>query len=393
MFIFWIVMLGAFHAPASQEKEDVSLSKALRRWAAVIAKEVKHIWFDPSFLFLTIFSPAVLLMLLAYVFSFNVQGAKLVLIDQDQTPQSYQYVRSLSADGDIEIVANAHNYNEAISLFKRGRADTALIIPPGFGAALLAGKPAEVNLVVDASDPSIANQVIASFEQRSAAFTAEMFGAPRAGFDVRARVWFNPNLESQYSMIPGLIPIVLILPALAVALGVTREKEMGTFETLVTTPVQGPEFLIGKLLVYLLLGLVGMLLALAVAVFWFQVPFIGSLPLYLVGTAVYLFAVMSFCLLVAQFISSQRTATSIVLLALFIPSFFLTGLIIPVDKSSRFTQAASLALPSTHFITISRGIALKGVSFDHLWFEILALLVMGLLGTSASVIAFRKKIG
>jgi ABC-2 type transport system permease protein len=142
----------------------------------------------------------------------------------------------------------------------------------------------------------------------------------RAPFDVRMRVWFNPNLESQYAMVPGLMAIVLILPAMAVALGVTREKETGTFETLSTTPIQGLEYLLGKLVVYLSLGLIGTLLALAVAVFWFRVPFRGSLLLYMLMTVVYLFATMGFCLIVAHFVASQRTATSVVLLTLFIPA-------------------------------------------------------------------------
>ncbi|GAB4474967.1 MAG: ABC transporter permease [Anaerolineae bacterium] len=364
----------------------------LRRWAAISLKEYKHVWFDPSFLFLTIFSPAVLLTLLAYVFSFNVDQAKIALVDQDHTTQSFEYVRALTADGDLEIVATAGSYEEVLALFRTGKADTALIIPPGFGSSLAARRTASVNLLVDGSDPSIARQVISQIEQRTTAYNASLVNLPPASFDVRTRIWFNPNLDSQYSMVPGLMAIVLILPALAAALGITREKETGTFETLVTTPVRGAEFLLGKMGVYLSLGLVGALLALGVAVFWFRVPFRGSLAFYLLMTGVYLYALMGFALLVSQFIASQRTATTIVLLAFFIPSFFLTDLILPVEREARASLLASLALPSSHFITISRGIALKGIGLGDLLPQALILLAMGTIATLGSILLFSKRI-
>ena len=366
---------------------------SLRRVRAIIGKEFRHIWLDPGFFFLTILSPAVLLMLRAYVFSFDVEKANLALLDQDQTPQSHEYVRVITADGDITLVTTVESYDQIVGLFREGRADAAIVIPPGFGRRINAHEEAEVNLVVDGSDAGTAFQVINSLEQRTQAHAHALAGAPHAPFDVRIRVWFNENLRSQPSMVPGLMAIVLILPAMAVALGIAREKETGTFETLVTTPVTGREYLLGKLLVYLSLGLVGALLALGVAVYWFHVPFRGNLGLYMLLTADYLLAVMGFGLFVANFVPSQRTVSSIILLALFIPSFFLTGLILPVDESSTVSAALAFSLPSTHFIEISRGIALKGVAMPELWREAATLLGMGLSAVIASIWSFNKKLG
>ncbi len=366
---------------------------SLRRTRAIIVKELKHIWFDPGFLFLTVLAPAVLLTLLSYIFSFDVDKANLAVLDQDKTPQSFEYVRALTADGDITLVAAVQSYSEIIDLFHAGRAGAAIVIPPGFGSRLDAGRQANVNLVVDGSDAGTAYQVISSLEQRTQAHSNQLTGLARSPFEVRIRVWFNENLRSQYSMVPGLMSLVLILPAMAVALGIAREKESGTFETLITTPVLGREYLLGKLAVYLSLGLVGALLALAVAVFWFRVPFRGSLPLYLLLTVDYLLALMGFCLFIANYVSSQRAVSAIILLVLFIPSFFLTGLILPVDESSAVSSALAFGLPSTHFIVISRGVALKGVALAELAFEAAALLGMGLIAVAASVWLFNKKIG
>jgi ABC-2 type transport system permease protein len=206
-------------------------------------------------------------------------------------------------------------------------------------------------------------------------------------------VWYNPTLRSQYSMVPALIAIVLIMPAMATALGATRERQTGTFETLVTTPIKGTEYLMGKLAAYMSTGLAGTLLALAVAVFWFGVPFRGSLLLYLLLTADYFLAMMGACLFVSNFTNSQQTATVVILLAFFMPSFFQSGLWLPVDTSSPVSTLSSYMLPSTHFMTISRWIALRASGPDVLWREVLMLVGMGLSSLAASVFLFKKKVG
>lgn len=370
----------------------MGIKNSLRRVISVIGKEFKHVWFDSSFFFLTVLSPAVLLMLLSYIFSFDVDKAQLAVINQDQSPQSFEYIRMLTSDGNVRVSATVQNYDQALELFRASRIDAALTIPPNFSSNLKMGRPSPVNLVVDGSDAGTAFQIINSIQQRTTIYSSSLSTAGALPFDVRIRVWFNPNLDSQHSMVPGLMSLVLILPAMAVALGVTREKETGTFETLVTTPIKGYEYLIGKLVVYLGLGLVGALLALGVAVYWFRVPFRGELGLFMLLTADYLFAIMGFGMLVAHFVPSQRAVTSVILLTLFIPSFFMTGLLLPIDQGSIFSKYISLGMPATHYIVISRGISLKALPLDALYSEALALLLMGFLAITASITLFSKKI-
>ncbi len=362
------------------------------RIRSVAGKEYRHVILDPGFLFLTIVSPAVILTLLAYVFSFDVEHIDIAINDQDMTPAAQEYVRTLTSGGDVSVVAEASSYEEGVALLQSGDVDAVLTIPPGFGADFTGGDMATAHAVVDGSDPFTANSVINSLTMRTQTYSDRVIGFGAPPFGVRMRVWFNPNLRSQHSMIPGLMALVLIMPAIATTVGLAREKEVGTFEMLVTTPISGHEYLLGKLIVYISLGLVSMLLALAVAIFGFGVPFRGSLLLYVLLTADYLLAIMAFSLIVAHFVPTQRTAITITLLTIFIPSFFLTGLIIPVDTESMSSQLLAFALPATHYIEISRGVALKGLSMAHLWRQAATLLMMGIGGVLISMILFHKKV-
>lgn len=366
---------------------------SLRRTAYIAYKEFHHIFRDKGFLFLTLISPAFMLVLLAYVFSFDVEYTQLALLDFDQSQASQQYASALTADGELDFVRHPTNYEEAELLLERGAVVGVLVIPPDFSEDLLAGRTASAQLLVDGSDTFAAGAATASVSQRTSAFATQQAGGLPEVFNVEARVWFNPALRSQYSMVPGLMPIVLILPAMAAALGATRERQSGTFETLATTPVIGTEYLVGKLGAYMLSGLLGTLLALGVAVFWFQVPFRGSLFLYMLLTADYFFAMMGVCLFVSNFTESQQTATVIILLAFFMPSFFMTGLFTPVDTTSPASMAFSYMQPATHFLVISRWLALKASGARLLWPEALALVGMGAGSVGASIFLFKKKVG
>jgi ABC-type multidrug transport system permease subunit len=193
-------------------------------------------------------------------------------------------------------------------------------------------------------------------------------------------------------MVPGLLGVVLSLPALALSLGLTREKELGTLEGLFATPMRGIEYLLGKVGAYLLTGVGSALLAWLVAVAWFQVPFRGDLLLLLVLTLDYLLASMGLSLIISHWVASQQTATFIVLMAFFVPSFFLSGLIDPINRASLQSTLMAWALPTTHFITISRALFLKGVGLSSLLAPSLTLLGMGLAALFIGLALIRKKI-
>ena len=366
------------------------------RTLAIALKEMRHVWRDRRIFFLVTISPALMLVAFAYLFSFEIKTLRLAVLDRDLSPLSRQYVSTLTADGELQVATYARSDDEVYNLLRRGAADVGIIIPLGFQDHLANRDEVAVQVLVDGSDAIAAIQGVGNLTSRSAAFsTALLLGPvrlPVMPIEVRSQVWYNPNLKSLVSMVPGLIAIVLILPALAIALAMTREKEMGTFEMLLATPLQGRQYILGKLLAYLAYGLLSGIIALAVAVLWFRVPFQGALWVFLLLTADYLLACLGFSLLVTHFVASQQAAMLIVLLIFFVPSFFLSGLVMPADNTSLGGRITSFILPTTHFVNVCRAVFLKGLGLGDLWLPALALAAMGSGTVLASILLFRKKI-
>ena len=369
---------------------------SLRRFAAVVRKEMLHIVRDARTLFLVTLSPAFLLFLLAYIFSFDVGQLRLAVLDLDRTPLSRRYVDSLVSDPDFALASAVGHYGELVPLLLAGDADAILIIPLGFAGTVGSGKPVQVQAVLDGADPLAATHAMGSLEAKSAVFVAGSNGAGGgkgpALVEVRATAWYNAGVESLLSMVPGLVAIVLLMPTMAFALALAREKESGTLEGLIATPVSGPEYLLGKMVAYIVPGLVSAILAVLVAVLWFEVPFRGSLPVYLILVCVYFVACMGASAVIANFVKSQQTAMFIVLLVFLVPSFFLTGLITPVSTESLDSMLTSYAMPSTHFVEISRVVFLKGLGPDYFARQALALLVMGAGALGVALRLFRKRL-
>jgi ABC-2 type transport system permease protein len=370
---------------------------SLHRTFTIIRKEFLHIVRDPRNFFLVTIAPAFLLLLLAYVFSFDVKQLNLAVLDLDRTSLSRSYVESLSGDRDLVLAYAVSRYEEIDPLLVRGDIDAALVIPPGFSRTIHRGQPAQVQAIIDGTDPFAGTQAVSALVARSGVFVLHSgVSAPAQQgepIEVRTAAWYNAGLESMSSMVPGLLAIVLLMPTLALALALTREKETGTLEGLVVTPVSAVEYVLGKLLAYLAAGLVSAFLALLVAVFWFHVPFRGHLVIYLLLAADYFLACMGVAVVIANLVRSQQTAMFIVLIIFIVPSFFLAGLISPVSSQSLSSILTSYALPSTHFVRISRDVFLKGSGLGLMFQPALILLAVGLGAVTAGLLTFKKKVG
>ena len=369
---------------------------SLRRALAIFRKELWHISRDPRILFLVAVSPVFLLLAFSYVFSFDLDRVTFAVLDLDQSADSRDYVSYLTNDGDFVVKAYPADYAAAGDLLLAGRVNMVLVIPRGFGDALrgLRSGQADVQLVVDGMDSIAAQKGIGGLQTRTLLFSADKIrlALRRPGVDMRARVWYNPSLKSLYSMVPGLMAVVMFVPTMAVTLALARERETGSFEGLIATPVRGPEYLSGKLLAYVLTGLVGALLAWLVAVYWFRVPFRGSLVEFLILTVFYFFATMGIGMFVANFVTSQQTAMLLILFLFFVPSFFLVGLIMPLDLTSLGRQISSNIFPQTHFVAITRSIFLKGLGLKGLQGQTTWLLGIGGVMLALSLALFKKKI-
>jgi ABC-2 type transport system permease protein len=276
-----------------------------------------------------------------------------------------------------------------------GEIHLAVVIPPQFETELDSGKRAAVQVIIDGSDAITARQGLARFEQRTRVFEQQLASAGEmqaAPIVVRSQVWYNRDLKSTFAMVPGLIPIVLILPSLAVALAVTREKELGSFETLAATPIRAAEYLLGKLTPYVVFGIVSAAIAVVVAIGWFGVPLRGSPIDLLLTSTFYLFASLGESLFISSLLVSQGTAMRVILLLFFVPSFFLTGVTLPVDTGSGPGQLASYFLPVTYFVQVTRGIFLKEMGLSQLASQSLYLLLLGAVSFVLSILVFRKQV-
>lgn len=374
-----------------------------KMWA-VLAKESRHILRDPATLILLLLVPVVLMIIMSYALVADIRHTPITVIDYSQSTLSRRFLAILASSQDIVIDRIANNYTEAEQYFDRDQTKALIVIPPEFADHLTAGQTAELQIIVDGTDPTTANHVINQVMSRSQAFgweqAAKNPGQLRSpgeaqlmpGIDLRTRVWYNPNLKNTHGIIPALMPIVLSMSAIVVMNAIVREKEYGTLETIFATPLGRGELLIGKLIPYVLAGLISAVLCVLVAVNLFGVPFEGAFSLFLLLTVDFLLAAFAMGIFLVTFITSQTAASMVGLLFFIFPGFFLSGIFYPVSSFPDLIKEESQWLPSTHFVAIVRGLMIKGQSLEALWQPSLMLLVLALMMTVLSVFLFKKKL-
>jgi ABC-2 type transport system permease protein len=375
---------------------------SLHRTLAIMRKECLHIIRDHRTLFLVTLSPAFLLFTLTYVLTFDVQQVSYAVLDQDRSELSRRYVAGLVSEENVSLTGYVSSYSEVDGWFLRRQASAVVVIPPGFQADLGRRRSATIQVILDGTDPVIASDALARVRARTQGFIGQEelgplspSGAALASslpLDVRLRIWYNPGERSLFSLVPGLLGVVLVMPTMSCAVALAREKETGTLEQLLATPMRRAEFWFGKLIPYIVSGLLSCVLAIMVATVWFKVPFRGNVLTFGLLILDFLVATTGLSLLIASFVSSQQAATIGNFLIFFLPSFFLSGLYQPVPKELSPSTLASYSLPTTYFVTIARGVLLKGVGLAELWPEALALAVLGGVSLGLGMGLFRKKL-
>ncbi len=367
-----------------------------RRFRAILSKEFRHILRDPRTLLLVTLAPAALLILLANVFAVQAQGARFALWDLENSAYTRRYIERLTADEDFELLAMIASEADIEPLLLAGRVDFVLIIPADFTRNLIVGRAAQVQAVFDATDAIRAPQVLGDLMIRSAMFSKAVLlegrVLTRPALELRSAIWYNPERSAMVGMVPGLTGVVLSMPALAYGLALARERELGSFEGLITTPVQGLEYLLGKSLGYIVLGLGSVFVAWLVALFWFRVPFRGSFPLYMLVACLYLTATIGMVTALAPILRTQQLAFFTVLTIFFIPAFFNAGLVVPILATGA-DRLSSDIFPATHFVEIARAIFIRGLGPDAFLRPIGVLALMAAGGFAIAVVTFKKRLG
>lgn len=374
------------------------------RVAEVVRKELLQLRRDPRLRRLILVAPVIQLLVFGYAVSTDVRHTATFLVDQDRSPLSRELVDAFTASGYFDVVAGSEAPRDAVRALDRGKAIVGLVIPPGFGRDLLAagtdGAPAAaVQLLVDGTNSNVATValgyaegILRSFGIRAGAGVAggEL---PEAAVALRERAWYNPALESRNYNVPAVVGTLMLLVALLLtALAVVREREIGTLEQLMVSPLSPGELIAGKTIPFALIAFVDLALVTTLAILWFDVPFRGSLPLLLLASGLFLLPALGTGLLVSTVSATQQEAFLTVFLV-FMPTILLSGFLFPVSSMPEVFQWLTWLNPLRHYLEIVRGVFLKGAGLDVLWPQHLALLALGvaLLGLAAN--RFEKRAG
>lgn len=331
---------------------------------AIARKELIHILRDPRSLGVAVLMPVAMVLLYGAVINMELRDLKVAVMDLDHSDQSREFVRGMTAGGFIVASDRLDSRDEIEPGFRRGDFLAALVIPRDYAERLARGETSPVQLLVDGSDASTAaiagNYLEAVVRQQTARLNPEG-AAPALPFGVRMRVWFNPELVSADFVVPGLVALVLMMIcAMLTSIAITREKETGTLEQILTTPVRPAQVIVGKVIPYIVLSALDATLILAVGRLVFGVPMNGSIWVLAAYCLLFVLIALSVGLLISALAGSLRVAMMAAIMATMLPTMILSGFMFPVASMPRALQWICNALPPTHFLVILRGIMLKG---------------------------------
>ncbi|HEU4403177.1 MAG TPA: ABC transporter permease [Candidatus Polarisedimenticolia bacterium] len=384
----------------------------MRVLLAVIVKEFLQLRRDRKMIPAMIIGPLVQLLALGYAANNDVTDIPTLLADQDRTPASRALVDRFLGSGYFELAGSVDSVTDIDPWLIRGQAQIAVVIHAGYGEAVAAGRAPRVQVIADGTDSNSAIVGLGYASRILSAAGAEMVraslrhGAPLAGtapleaapapagrVDLRARIWYNPDLRSRWFYLPAVLALVLMLVTMILpSMAVVREKEVGTLEQLIVTPLRPWQLIVAKLFPFAVLGMFDMLLITTLVVFLFGVPLRGSLLLLALLTALFLMTMLGLGLLVSSMVSTQQQAMMSAVFLLMVPMIYLSGLIFPIENMPRPIQIVTYAIPLRYYANVIRGVFLKGSGLAVLWPEALMLAAFGAGVLALASLRFRKSL-
>src|SRR5512136_709138 len=349
---------------------------------SIIRKEFIQISRDPRTLAITFIMPIMLLFLLGYAATNDVRNVPLAVLDQSKSPQSRALLNAFRATGYFSLAYEAESEQELARLIDGGQAKTGLIIPPDYDKTSR-GQATSVAFVIDGSDPTVAGGALSAAtllgQTQSVKLQVQRLsrqslgGTPTTTVDVRSQVWYNPDMVSAYFMIPGMIGMILqMMTTLLTAVAIVRERERGTIEQLIVTPIRSWELLVGKLMPYVVIAFGDALEVLILGTLWFHVPVRGNIGLLLGLAALFVMTTLSIGLFISTIARTQQEAMLTTFMTI-LPTIFLSGFFFPVAAMPQFLQWVSAIIPLKYFLIIVRSIVLKGVGLQLLLPETIVL--------------------
>ena len=369
----------------------------LRRARAVAHKEFLHIMRDPRSLGMALALPLLMIILFGYALTLDVDRIPMVVHDASRTPQSRELIDAFRGSRYFRVVAWADRYETIERYINQDQCLMGLVILPTYTRDLLSGRGAEVQLILDGSDSNTASiargyatAVMLTYNMRllSHDLNRRSGGSYAPPVDGRLRIWYNSELKSKNYVVPGLIALILmIISALLTSLTIAREWEMGSMEQLLSTPVRATEIVLGKMSAFFVLGAIDTVLAVVAGVGIFKVPLRGSLLFLAATSCIFLIGALCWGILISAVTRSQLVAYQLGMLSSFLPAFILSGFIFAIENMPAVIRVFTYVFPTRYFVSILKGIFLRGVGMRVLWFEVVLLSVYA---TAVFLIAVRK---
>lgn len=368
----------------------------------LVRKEFIQLRRDPRMLRLVLVAPVIQLIIFGYAVTTDIKHVPTAVIDMDHSRESRELVARFENTGYFDVLYYLNRPQELAPLLDSGRVMVGIEVPRGFAKQLAKGESASLQVIVDGTDSTTSGMVLAyasgllrrySEETMNERLRRVRIGLTRLpAIEERTRVWFNPDLRSVNYMVPGVLcTILLVVTMVLTSMAIVREREVGTLEQIVVTPIRAHELMFGKTVPFVLIGFVDVLLILAIATLWFKVPLKGSLLLLLALTLTFVLTSLGVGLFISTISHTQQQA---MMTAFFImlPSILLSGFMFPIENMPRIIQILTYLIPLRYFLNIVRGIFLKGVGLEVLWLDVLALVGIGLLVFGLASLRFTKRL-
>ncbi len=372
----------------------------MRRFRALIRKEMIHMLRDPRTLVFIFMMPIMQLVLLGFVNNTDIKNVPTVVFNQDNSRASRDLLDSFSATGYFSFDYAVFSQAEVNDLIASGKVGVGIVIPPDYGANLTTGKSADILVLLDGSNPTVAGSVLSAAALVGQAHGASVrsqqlalrgpVGGVASPVDVRTRVLYNPDLLGSYNIVPGLVAMILFQTATSLtALAIVKERERGTIEQLIVTPIRSWELIVAKIIPYILVSFANTILIMAVGTFLFGVPMRGSLILLFSLVGLYLLPTLGLGLLISTSAKTQQQA-QLMTMPIMLPSMLLSGVFFPISSLPLFLQLLGKLLPLTYFVIILRSIVIKGVGLNMILPEVTALTVFAILLLGLAARRFQK---
>jgi ABC-2 type transport system permease protein len=367
-----------------------------------IIKEFQQFKRDPKMFGIILVVPVVQLIFLGYAANLDVENVKAVVFDQNRTSTSREFVKRFTSSGYFEIVEYVQSYNSLEENLNNGEAILALVISQDFEENIARRETALLQAIFEGSDGNQASiaagyvqSIVSKYSKKIITEFMNTSGrkiSPAGNLSAEVRVWYNPTMKTRNYMVPGIVGLLVSLVTLVLtSLAIVKEKEIGTMEQLIVTPIRPYQLIAGKLVPFTILGLVSVIIVLLAMRIIFEIPVKGSETFLLFSAFLYILSTLGLGLFISTISRTQQQAMMIAIFAVMMPMIFLSGFAFPIENMPEIIQIISNIIPLKYFNTIIRGVILKGLGFTDLWFEAMILLIMGVFILTLSSLRFKKR--